>query len=263
MPSFHDFARGLRELGIERSRPVIAHASLSAFGQVIGGSDAMLAALLASFHTVIMPAFTYATMITPESGPPGNGLTYGSGRDRNRMAEFYTPDMPADPTMGIVAEALRRHPSVSRSMHPILSFVGVNAQTILWAQSLSQPLQPIHALAGLDGWVLLLGVDHTCNTSIHYGERVAGRKQFIRWALTPEGISECPGWPGCSDGFQALTPRLRAMRRTAQVGEGLIQAFPLIDLVEAVLQAIAEDSHALLCHRPDCGRCNAVRGTSP
>jgi aminoglycoside 3-N-acetyltransferase len=259
MPSFHDFTRALRQLDIDRDRPVIAHSSLSAFGQVSGDADTLLGALLASFKTLIMPAFTYKTMITPESGPPHNGITYGSGRDHNRMAEFYTPDLPADPTMGVVAEALRRHPKASRSMHPILSFTGVNAESALRAQTLSQPLQPIHTLASAGGWVLLLGVDHTTSTSIHSGEQVAGRKQFTRWALTPEGIVECPGWPGCSDGFQAIAPRLQTIQRMVQVDRGLIQAFPLVDLVEAVLQAIAEDPLALLCHRPDCGRCNAVR----
>ena len=51
MPSFHDFARGLRQLGIDRERPVIAHASLSAFGQVHGGAETLLGALLAAFNT--------------------------------------------------------------------------------------------------------------------------------------------------------------------------------------------------------------------
>ncbi len=259
MPSFHDFTRGLRQLGIDRDRPVIAHASLSAFGQVNGGADTILGALLASFDTLIMPTFTYKTMITPKSGPPNNGITYGSGRDHNRMAEFFTADMQADPTMGVVAEALRCHPKANRSNHPILSFAGVNAAAILGSQTSSEPLQPLHVLAGKSGWVLLIGVDHTSNTSIHYGEKAAGRKQFIRWALTPEGILECPGWPGCSDGFQALAPRLDTVRRTAQVGDGLIQAFQLVDVVEAVVQAIAEESLALLCQRADCGRCNAVR----
>ncbi len=259
MPSFHDFARGLRLLGIARERPVIAHASLSAFGQVNGGAETVLGGLLAAFNSVVMPAFTYKTMITPEAGPPDNGITYGSGRDHNRMAEFFTPDMPVDSTMGVVAEALRRHPKAGRSTHPILSFAGVNAAEILAAQTLREPLAPIQSLAEMDGWVLLLGVDHTSNTSIHYGEKLAERKQFTRWALTPEGIVECPGWPGCSDGFQALASRLEAARRTARVGDGLIQAFPLGAVAAAVGDAIAEDGRALLCQREDCGRCEAVR----
>lgn len=259
MLSFDEFTGGLRQLGVEARRPVIVHSSLSAFGQVNGGADTLLRALLACFNTVLMPAFTYKTLITPESGPPNNGIVYGSGRDQNRMAEFFSSDMPVDPTIGVVAETLRRHPQAARSGHPILSFCGVNAGAALQGQTVSQPLQPIHALASVGGWALLLGVDHTSNTSIHYGELVAGRKQFIRWALTPQGILECPGWPGCSDGFQAIAPYLADVRRVAQVGSGLIQAFPLVGVVEAVIQAIAEDSQALLCNRPDCGRCNAVR----
>ena len=259
MLGFHDFSRGLRGLGIPRTCPVIAHASLSAFGYVNGGAETVLGALLAGFDTLIMPVFTYATMVTPESGPPDNGITYGCGRDLNRMAEFFTPDIPADRTMGVIAEALRRHPKASRSTHPILSFAGVNASAILQVQRCDQPFLPIQRLTEAGGWVLLLGVDHTRNTSIHYGEQAAGRRMFVRWALTPEGIIECPGWSGCSDGFQALAPRLEAVKRQVSVGAGLIQAFPLPDLVEAVRQAIAEDGQALLCSRPDCARCNAVR----
>jgi aminoglycoside 3-N-acetyltransferase len=261
MLTFCDFSSGLRRLEIERTSPVIVHASLSAFGQVNGGSETILGALMASYNTIMMPTFTYVTMITPESGPPGNGITYGSGIDSNRIAEFFTPGLPADRTMGIISEALRRYSKANRSMHPILSFAGVNAETALQAQTFSQPLQPIHVLAKAGGWVLLLGVNHTCNTSIHYGERVVGRTQFVRWALTPEGIMECAGWPGCSDGFQAIAPRLETVKRTTQVGLGLIQAIPLVDLVQAVSEAIAEDPFALLCKRPDCERCNAVRKT--
>jgi len=257
--TFRDFSTGLHKLGIEPTRPVIAHASLSAFGQVHGGAETVLGALLVSYNSLIMPTFTYVTMLTPECGPPGNGITYGSEKDRNRMVQFYTPDLPADRMMGVIAETLRRHPKASRSAHPILSFTGVNAEAALQVQTCSHPLQPIRVLADAGGWVLLLGVDHTSNTSIHYAECLAERKQFIRWALTPEGVKECPGWPGCSDGFQAIAHRLEVITRTAQVGDGLIQAVSLTDLVDAVIQAIGEDPLALLCNRPDCARCNAVR----
>jgi aminoglycoside 3-N-acetyltransferase len=62
---------------------------------------------------------------------------------------------------------------------------------------LDDPLAPVGALAEENGTVLLIGVNHTVNTSIHYAEKIAGRKQFIRWALTPQGVRECPGFPGC------------------------------------------------------------------
>lgn len=259
MLTFRDFSTALRKLDIDRSRPVIAHVSLSAIGEVHGGADTVLGALLMTFNTLVMPTFTYKTMITPEVGPPDNAITYGGGKDTNRMAEFFQAEMPADRLMGVVAEALRRHPKAQRSSHPILSFSGVNAEQALDSQTLDEPLRPIHVLKDDQGWVLLLGVDHTVNTSIHYAEWVAGRKQFVRWALTSKGVAECAGWPGCSFGFQAVAPSLEEITRTVQVGKGQIQAFPLIDLVDAVYALLSADPLALLCERADCDRCNALR----
>lgn len=256
---FRDFSTALRKLGINRSDPVIAHASLSAFGEVHGGAETLLGALLMSYSTLIMPVFTYKTMITPEVGPPDNGMRYGTAREANLMAEIYRPTMPADRLMGCLPEALRNHPKALRSSHPILSFTGVNARQILDSQSLLEPLMPITKLVDANGWVILLGVNHTVNTSIHYAEKLAGRKQFIRWALTHRGIVECPQWPGCSFGFQALAPRLEGATRLEQIGESYIQAVPLPSLVAAVKDLLAEDPLALLCDRGDCERCNAVR----
>lgn len=259
--TFRDFSTAFRKLEIERNRPVIAHVALSAFGEVHGGEDTLLGALLMSFNTLVMPTFTYKTMVIPEVGPPENAITYGSGKDTNRMVEFFQPEMPADPLMGRTAETLRRHPKARRSSHPILSFAGVNADEALNAQTRDQPLTPIYTLRNGEGWVLLLGVDHTVNTSIHYAEWVAGRKQFVRWALTPQGIVACAGWPGCSDGFLAVAPRLDGVTRRVQVGQAEVQAIPLADLTEVVCAMIGEDPQALLCARPDCERCNAVRAS--
>ncbi|MBU4225801.1 MAG: AAC(3) family N-acetyltransferase [Chloroflexi bacterium] len=249
---------GLRSLKLD-GKPVIAHASLSAFGQVLGGSETLVSALLAVFDSVVMPAFTYKTMIIPPSGPEYNAIPYDSGSDANRMAEFFDPKMPADPLMGILAEALRKHPNARRSTHPILSFAGVDARTALAAQTLSEPFATIDALVKKDGWVLLLGVNQTVNTSIHYAEKLAGRKQFTRWALTPRGVRACPGFPGCSAGFQSIAPDIERYARQARVGEATVQAVPLKRLVRVVVERIKSDPLALLCQREDCERCNAIR----
>lgn len=263
MLTFRELHSAFRQLGIDRDCPVIAHASLSAFGDIQGGADALLGAMLAAFDQVLMPAFTYKTMLVPELGPEGNGVEYGAGRDRNLMAEFYRPDMPVDRLMGAVPEALRRHDRAERSHHPILSFVGVNARPFLAAQTLEEPLAPVGRLAQQGGWVLLLGVNYTVNTSVHYAEKLAGRKQFVRWALSPSGVVECPGFPGCSDGFEALAPRMAPFTRKVKVGGAQggaqIEAVPLIELVQTVREWIAEDPLALLCSRTYCDRCHAVR----
>ncbi len=262
MISFRDISNGLKKLELDpHSSLAIAHASLSSFGEVRGGAETVIGALLASLLGLMMPTFTYKTMITPEAGPEDNGLVYGSGKDANRMAEFFRPDMPADRAMGVVAETLRRYPAARRSSHPILSFAGVNVAEALQAQTLEDPLSPIAALMAEDAWVLLVGVDHTTNTSIHYAEKLAGRKQFIRWALSTTGVRECPGWPGCSDGFAAAAPALEGITRKVQIGSSLIQALPLKPMVETISGLIRSDPLALLCARPDCERCNAIRAT--
>ena len=268
MVTYRDFFTTFRRLEIDHTRPVIVHAALSAFGEVHGGAEAVLGALLGSFDTVVMPTFTYTPMIIPEVGPPDNGIIYGSGKDTNRMAEFFSPELPADRLMGALPEALRRRPNAQRSMHPLLSFAAVStdpaaAHAILSAQSLDEPLGPIHELRQEFGWVLLLGVDHTVNTSIHYAERLAGRMQFVRWALTPQGILECPAFPGCSDGFQAISPRLNGIARQVQLGASAVTAVPLFALTEIVVAMIAADPQALLCERLGCERCGAVRDSLP
>jgi aminoglycoside 3-N-acetyltransferase len=254
-----DWLAGLGSLGLPEATPVIAHASLSAFGTVDGGEQTVVEALLRTFETVIMPGFTYATMVTPEVGPPDNGLAYGTRQYSNYQARFFTPDLPTDGLMGRVPEALRLRPGAGRSCHPILSFVGMHAGPILGVQTLAEPLAPIGALVQSGGWVLLLGVNHTVNTSVHYAERLAGRPAFVRWALTHQGVVECPHFPGCSDGFAALAPRLASATRRTAIGRGLVQAVPLAAVMRAVQDCLAQDPLALLCNRYYCERCHDFR----
>lgn len=249
---------GLAKLGLTKNL-VIAHASLKAFGHIEGGAETMLTALLDSVRGVIMPTFTYKTMLNPEVGPPKNGITYGSETDLNKMAEAFSPAMPADKMMGILSETLRVHPLARRSMHPIQSFAGINAKPILNMQTIYNPLAPIGALAEQDGWVLLLGVDHRVNTSIHYAEKLGGRLQFIRWALLSDRVVECPGFPGDSEGFEALAPALEKYTRRVQIGNAQVQAIHLKSLIRVVVDLLQQNPFALLCQRPDCERCTAVR----
>jgi aminoglycoside 3-N-acetyltransferase len=253
-----DLLLGFRDLRL-REAPVIVHASLRSFGPVEGGAATVVDALGKVFSTVIVPTFTYKSMITPLTGPLDNAIAYGSGGDRNRMAEFFTPRMPADPLMGVIPETLRKYPRARRSGHPIQSFAGFNADPYLSRQTLADPLGPLQALEERGGWVLLLGVDHTTNTSIHYAEKLAGRKQFVRWALTPKGVVECPGFPGDSAGFQAIAPALEKFTRKVQIGNCLVQAAPLQMLFREVIAAIKKDPLALLCIEADCERCGEIR----
>lgn len=256
--SSSDLKTGLAKLGLTKHL-VIAHASLKAFGHIEGGAEMMLAALLDSVRGIIMPTFTYKSMLNPEVGPPRNGITYGSETDLNKLAEAFHPDMPADKMMGVLPEFLRKHPKAKRSSHPIQSFAGIRADAVINSQRIYDPLSPIGMLAEQDGWVLLLGVDHTVNTSIHYAEKLAGRLQFIRWALLQDRVVECSGFPGDSDGFNVIAPSLEKYTRHVEIGDALVQAVHLKSLIKVVMDQIKENPFALLCQRQDCERCTAVR----
>lgn len=259
MNNFRQLVLALRQLDLPGSSPVLVHSSLSAFDHIPGGADAVLAALMQHFNTIVMPTFTYKTMVVPETGPPDNAIEYGSMPDNNRMAEFFHYDMPADKMMGWLPEKLRSHRLAHRSIHPILSFSGINADLILQSQTLDQPLGPIKTMMDQDGWVLLLGVGHTANTTIHLGERMADRKTFIRWAAVPDRVVECPAFPACSDGFDALGNFIEPYTRHVSIGKALVQAMPIPALVQTVQQLLQADPLALLCQNAFCQRCNAVR----
>ena len=261
--TFRDLQKGLRELGLGAHSRVIVHAALPALGPVRGGVESVVGALAALGGLVVVSAFTPQCRVWPRIGPANNGADYAVHDDDNAAAEIFRSTTPVDPALGTVPEALRHMAGAMRSMHPLYSFaaMGPGAERALAAQSLAEPLGPIAHLADTDSGadVLLLGADQTANVAIHEGERRAGRKPFIRWALTPKGAVECPGCPGCPDGFNALIPQLKSIARVAQLGSARVERLPLKPLLEAVETLIRRDPAALLCARPGCERCGAVR----
>ncbi len=258
MITYRDLALALRDVGLTPNSIILAHVSLDGLDPIRGGPEAVLGALLSSCHALVMPTFTTRTLVVPRTGPPDNGLTYDQ-EEVNARAEVFDPEMPADPAMGEVAEALRRHPEAHRSSHPVLSFCGIRADEALDAQTIDDPWAPVAVLAEADADVLLLGADHTANAGLHYAEKLAGRKQFLRWALVPGRIVTCPAYPGCSDGFPAVAPRLEGISRLATLGQATIELIPLRDLIHIAVGWIRQDPRALLCNRPDCPLCRDVR----
>jgi len=146
-----------------------------------------------------------------------------------------------------------------RSNHPILSFTSIGVDAALRAQTLSDPLAPLRVLAELEGWVLLAGADHTRNFSLHLAEQMAGRKTFVRWALTPDRIVELPNMPGCSRGFNRFAPVAERITRQARVGEFVLTAIPLRPMLNLAYDMIMADPNALLCDDAGCLMCNSIR----
>lgn len=257
-----ELENGLSALRMVSHVPLLAHVELHAFGGVEGGAETFLRVLLSQVDTLMMPVFTYRTMVIPAAGPENNGIRYHHDHADYSHAEFFDPAMPADPDMGEVAELLRRQPGASRSAHPVLSFASVGIDAALRVQSLDDPLAPIRVLAELEGVVLLAGVDHTHNFSLHLAGQMAGRKTFTRWALTRDRIVKLSGMPGCSQGFNQINQAIDAVSRHVMIGNVIVTAIPLRPMLRMVYERIMADPDALLCNDHSCLLCGSVRSAT-
>lgn len=255
--TYNQIVRGLRAIGLSESSRVVVHSSLSSFGYILGGAQTVVGALTAVCGTIIAPAFTYQTLLIPKVGPANNGMEYGEDLD---TVEFWRPDLPAHDTIGTIPNQMLKHPQAKRSHHPALSFVGIgkDVDSILATQTLDEPFAPLSWLADNGGDVLLMGVTHRTNTTIHVAEWRAGRKPFTRWSLTPEKIVEF-NWPGDSGGFDAITPYLKNIVTHGQIGQANIQLVSANQLVEVATKLLKADPLALLCNLDDCERCRDMR----
>ncbi|NIM94568.1 MAG: hypothetical protein GTO18_12785 [Anaerolineales bacterium] len=259
MLSYRDFTKVFKDLDLGSSSQVIVHANVDALGDIAGGANTIVGALLATCGSIITPTFTNRTMVIPPYGPENNALVYGEIPDQGEFGKMFRSNMTSDPELGEVAEIIRKHPQAIRSNHPLLSFAGIGAEEALATQSLEDPWGPIKWLADADGGVLLLGADQRMNVSIHAAEFLAGRKLFLRWAMSGGKVVEVPHWPGCAEGFQSIGQHLHGVARTKELGRSFAEIIPLRDLINIVTGWIREDEEALLCERPECEYCIAMR----
>lgn len=163
-------------LGIEKGMVLLVHSSLSAIGWVCGGAVAVLIALqkvLGETGTLVMP--TYSTDLSEPSqweNPPVPESWWQTIRE---TMPAYEPDLTPTRSMGVIAETFRKQNGVFRSAHPHSSFCarGPQASYLINNHSLAYGLgehSPLARIYDLHGFVLLLGVGHLSNTSIHLAE---------------------------------------------------------------------------------------------
>lgn len=247
------------ELGMNGQIDVLAQINAPAFGEVKGGEQAILDAVLAASGTLVMPAFTYQTQVIPRTGPPNNAITYGTGDERNARAEIFRPDLYVHPDFGTVAEQMRRQKGTLRSTHPILSFCaqGQRAREALSAQTRENPLGPIAYLEARDGVMLMAGWDHRHNIALHLAEQRAGRKGFTRWALTLDDIEELHNIPGDREGFNEVWGYLMDWAEVTQIGLARVEVIRLRPALAFTEKCIRENPNFMLCDKPTCAYCRA------
>ena len=226
-------------IGLRPGDRVVVHCSLRAVGldaeELI---DELLAAVGPS-GLVVMPTFTYDN-------------------------ETFAPDTPA--RTGALAEAFRRRRAAVRSAHPTYSFaaIGPDAAELLdghervGATAIDSPLDRLAAAGGL---VLLLGVGHTSNTTVHVGEFHA-EAPYLSIPFDPDWPTHgYDRFPGCSRTFGVLERPLRERGaiRDGKIGNALAQLVSGSAVIDTTIELLRADPTALLCNDSACYRCSQAR----
>ena len=260
-----DIADGLRRLGLGSSSKVIVHSSLKSFGYVDGGAEAVCRALTEVCGTLLVPGGSWDhTGIAPPPGTmrPDNAYepaaSWPEFDEKLSQATAFRRDLPVDRWLGVIPETFRQTCSPVRGSHPLFSYLaaGPDAERLMSAQRLDWPLGPIEAL---DGDVLLIGVGHTSNTTIHLAEQLLGRSRFYRYAKAAEGVwMELPNIPGASHRFDDIEPVLRSATKEVRIGRSRVRRIPKDAVLAATRRLIMDDPAALLCTDDPTCRCTAA-----
>jgi len=165
-----------RACGVQPGQTIIVHTSLRSLGWVIGGAQVYIQALLHAVGesgTVMMPTQTFRNLDASSGAHPGVPEAWWPIIRTHWPA--YDPAITPSLGMGVVAELFRTWPGARRSQHPTRSFaaLGPNAERLLATHALEEPFgedSPVGQLYALDGSILLVGVNHDSNTSLHLAE---------------------------------------------------------------------------------------------
>jgi aminoglycoside 3-N-acetyltransferase len=253
-PSVNQVVAQLHALGVKPGGVLLVHTSFRAVRPIEDGPLGLIRALRSAIGeegTLVMPTMTDGeTVFDPTSTP--------------------TCDM------GITAETFWRQPGVQRSTHPGGSFaaVGPLAARICAPQPLSPPHGPdsppgrVHELGGQ---VLLLGVTHSEDTTLHVAEAIAQ----VPYSISHPCVVEVDGVAGtvmiaetdhCCQRFGLMDGwlRERGLQREGRVGNADARLCASRDVVAVALEHLAADPLLFLCSDDEgCEECDAARASVP
>lgn len=246
-----EMAEQLNALGVASGAVLLVHCSFRHVRPIEGGPQGLIDALrgaIGATGTLVMPSWA-----------------------EDDDAPFDPATTPASPDLGIVADTFWRQPGVVRSEHPFaFAAAGPQAHRIT-ADPLPLPphiaASPVGRVHELDGQVLLLGVGHDANTTIHLAELMAGVPYGVPHHCTvlQNGSSARIDYlenDHCCERFALADDWLKekGLQREGPVGNANARVIRARDIVNVVLQQLARDPLVFL-HPPEagCEECDAAR----
>jgi aminoglycoside 3-N-acetyltransferase len=241
----------LGALGVEPGGVLVVHTAFSKVAPVEGGPRGLIGALrdaVGPQGTLVMPSMT---------------------DDDDRPFDVReTPCLG----MGVVADTFWRMPGVLRSDNPhAFAAIGPRAAEITAPHPLDVPHgldSPIGRVHELDGQVLLLGVGHDANTTIHLAENLAGVRYRIPKYLTVLRAGQPTRYhyseiDHCCENFALLDQWLEAQgrQRRGTVGQAEARLARSRDVVEAALSRLRENETVFLHPAGLCGECDDARAS--
>ncbi len=234
------------DLGVTPGGVLLVHCAFSAVGPIEDGPLGLIAALQAAL------------------GPDGT-LVMPSMSD--------VDDQPFDPRttpclgMGIVAHTFWQLPDVWRSDNPhAFAARGPEAARITAPHPVDVPHgpdSPVGRVYELDGQVLLLGVGHHANTTIHLAEYLAG----VRYRRRKQLVLLVDGQPApfhyeeidhCCENFQFVDEWLDAQgrQRRGEVGHAEARLARSRDIVAVVVERLRNNETLFLHPVGVCEQCD-------
>jgi aminoglycoside 3-N-acetyltransferase len=234
--SIDQLTQQLDELGVAPGGVLLVHCAFSHVKPIENGPEGLIAALQRAIGpggTLVMPS------MTDEDNQPFDPCT--------------TPCRH----LGVVANTFWQLPEVLRSDSPhAFAARGPQAAQITAPHPLEVPHgldSPVGRVYQLDGQVLLLGVGHDDNTTIHLAESLAG----VRYRRTKHVMVLRDGQPTrhyyeeidhCCQKFQLVESWLEAMtlQRKGSVGHAEARLIRSRDIVRVVVDQVQRDETVFL-----------------
>lgn len=248
-----ELVRQLRTLGVRAGGVLLVHTAFSRVRPVEDGPAGLIAALRSAVGaggTLVMPAM--------------------SDDDDHPFDRAATPCR----TMGVVADTFWRMPGVLRSDSPhAFAATGPRAAEITRDHPVDVPHgpdSPVGQVHDLDGQVLLLGVGHDANTTLHLAENLAG----VRYRRPASATVLVAGRPTrchyaevdhCCRNFSLMDGWLEAdgLQHRGRIGHAEVRLARSRDLVRVAVARLREDETVFL-HPPGvCGECDEARASLP